>query len=96
MPNGEKRLTSLGIVMQLKMLTEIKSSSEFASTFMTRDILLIRATDLNIVHNCSLPSKRFRKLHFASYTQTIIITNLQSVISRSFQHTIVGMIGWKL
>ena len=75
-------LSSLGNVMQLEMRTEITSNFEYVGTFMTRDFLLLQATDLNVMHHCCLPGKTFRTLHFvASYTQAITINDLKSVIA---------------
>ena len=81
MPVGKINLAYIEIVIKSEMLTEIMSSFETVRTFITRDFLLHEATDLNMAHHCYLPGKTFRTGHFvASYTQTIIIIDLQRVI----------------
>ena len=54
-PDGKIHLASLGNIMQLEMLTEITTNFEFVHTFMTRDFLLLQATDLNVRHHRCLP-----------------------------------------
>ena len=83
-PDGTKiNLASLGNVSQFGMLTEITNHFEYVRTFTTRDFLLPQATNLNVTRHCCLPGKMFRTLRVvASYTQTIIINDLQSIILR--------------
>ena len=78
MLDGKIILASLGIVMQLEMLT---SSFEFVHR--TYDTKLFSPSGHISQSNALLPGKRFHTLYFAaSYTQTMMITDLQSVISR--------------